>query len=177
MNKPPFSLPPLGGLQTLLDTLPPPPPWLQAELHNRLVLLLNHVLMQEPVAMERLKRQCGKTVQVQWGRFTLGLQATAAGLLALADAAGQPDLRLQLTDTSPLALAQTVLAGGKPQVDIQGDVQLAADVAWLVDNVRWDAEEDLSRLLGDAPAHTLVQGVRTLAQALPKFINRSRAAP
>lgn len=177
MNKPPFSLPPLGGLQTLLDTLPPPPPWLQAELHNRLVLLLNHVLMQEPVAMERLKRQCGKTVQVHWGRFTLGLQATAAGLLALADVAGQPDLRLQLADTSPLALAQTVLAGGKPQVDIQGDVQLAADVAWLVDNVRWDVEEDLSRLLGDAPAHTLVQGVRTLAQALPKFINRSRAAP
>lgn len=177
MNKPPFSLPPLGGLQTLLDTLPPPPPWLQAELHNRLVLLLNHVLMQEPVAMERLKRQCGKTVQVQWGRFTLGLQPTAAGLLALADVAGQPDLRLQLADTSPLALAQTVLAGGKPQVDIQGDVQLAADVAWLVDNVRWDAEEDLARLLGDATAHTLVQGVRTLAQALPKFINRSRAAP
>ena len=177
MNKPPFSLPPLGGLQTLLDTLPPPPPWLQAELHNRLVLLLNHVLMQEPVAMERLKRQCGKTVQVQWGRFTLGLQPTAAGLLALADVAGQPDLRLQLTETSPLALAQTVLAGGKPQVDIQGDVQLAADVAWLVDNVRWDAEEDLARLLGDATAHTLVQGVRILAQALPKFINRSRAAP
>ena len=177
MNKPPFSLPPLGGLQTLLDTLPPPPPWLQAELHNRLVLLLNHVLMQEPVAMERLKRQCGKTVQVQWGRFTLGLQPTVAGLLALADVAGQPDLRLQLADTSPLALAQTVLAGGKPQVDIQGDVQLAADVAWLVDNVRWDVEDHLSRLLGDAPAHTLVQGVRTLAQALAKFINRSRAAP
>ncbi|MDD2536003.1 MAG: hypothetical protein PHW78_05450 [Macromonas bipunctata] len=66
MNKPPFSLPPLGGLQTLLDTLPPPPPWLQAELHNRLVLLLNHVLMQEPAATERLKRQCGKTVQVHW---------------------------------------------------------------------------------------------------------------
>lgn len=177
MNKPPFSLPPLGGLQTLLDTLPSPPPWLQAELHNRLLLLLNHVLMQEPAATERLKRQCGKTVQVHWGRFTLGLQATPAGLLALAEDVPQPDLRLQLTETSPLALAQTVLAGGKPQVDIQGDVQLAAEVAWLVDNVRWDVEEDLSRLLGDAPAHTLVQGVRTLAQALPKFLNRSKAAP
>jgi ubiquinone biosynthesis protein UbiJ len=38
-------------------------------------------------------------------------------------------------------------------VRIEGDVQLAAEVNWLVDHVRWDMEEDLSRLMGDAPAH------------------------
>lgn len=38
----------------------------------------------------------------------------------------------------------------KPAVSIEGDVQLAAEVAWLVDNLRWDVEEDLSRLIGDA---------------------------
>ena len=128
--------------------------------------------LQEPAATERLKRQCGKTVQVHWGRFTLGLQATPAGLLALAEDVPQPDLRLQLTETSPLALAQTVLAGGKPQVDIQGDVQLAAEVAWLVDNVRWDVEEDLARLLGDAPAHTLATVARRAVEAAKAFAAR-----
>ncbi|MDV7402627.1 hypothetical protein RZS08_64995, partial [Arthrospira platensis SPKY1] len=98
-------------------------------------------------------------MQVQWGVFELVLQATPAGLLTLCADGVTPDLRLQVTQTSPFELAQTLLQGDKPKVDIQGDVQLAAEVAWLVDHVRWDAEEDLSRLIGDAPAHTLVQAL------------------
>jgi ubiquinone biosynthesis protein UbiJ len=77
-----------------------------------------------------------------------------------------------LTQTSPVALARTVLAGDKPGVDIQGDVQLAAEVAWLVDNVRWDPEEDLARFVGDAPAHTLTRFARSAAQALKSFVAR-----
>ncbi len=42
-----------------------------------------------------------------------------------------------------------------PALRIQGDVQLAADINWLVDNVQWDVEEDMSRIIGDVPAHTL----------------------
>lgn len=34
-----------------------PPAWVVDETHRRIVLLLNHVLMQEPQAMERLVRQ------------------------------------------------------------------------------------------------------------------------
>ena len=71
-------------------------------------------------------------------------------------------LAQQSTEVSPLALAQTLLAGGKPPVEIQGDVQLAAEVAWLVDNLRWDLEEDLSRLLGDPVAHQLAAAGRQL---------------
>lgn len=170
MTKPPFLFPPVDVLRGLADSLPPPPDWLQAELRNRLVLLLNHVLMQEPQAMDRLRRQQGKTVQAGWGAVVLWLQATPAGLLALAPESSAPDLQLRLTEASPVALAQTLLAGQKPPVDIQGDVQLAAEVAWLVDNVRWDVEEDLSRLLGDAAAHTLVGAVRNLAAGLKGFL-------
>jgi ubiquinone biosynthesis protein UbiJ len=39
-----------------------------------------------------------------------------------------------------------------------------------VDHVRWDLEEDLSRLMGDVPAHTLMQGVRSMTDALMKFV-------
>ena len=39
-------------------------------------------------------------------------------------------------------------------------MQLAAEVNWLVDHVRWDAEEDLSRIIGDAPAHSAMQALR-----------------
>jgi ubiquinone biosynthesis accessory factor UbiJ len=172
MNKPPFLLPPVDLLQKLAQAAPEPPQWLRAELHNRLVLLLNHVLMQEPQAMERLQRQQGKAVHVQWGKIELWLQPTPAGLLTLADPVANPDLRLTVTEASPLVLAQQVLAGNKPPVDIQGDVQLAAEVAWLADNVRWDVEEDLSRLFGDAVAHTLVRQGQWLVQTLKGFVGR-----
>ena len=169
MNKPPFSLPTpqdLQALATKLPTPPAPPEWLRTELLQRVVLLLNHILQQEPAATDRLRRQQGKRMQVQWGAFELVLQATPAGLLSLCADGVTPDLRLQVTQTSPFELAQTLMQGDKPKIDIQGDVQLAAEVGWLVDNVRWDLEEDLSRLIGDAPAHTLMKGVSSIAAAL-----------
>jgi ubiquinone biosynthesis protein UbiJ len=78
-------------------------------------------------------------------------------------------LTLSVTDTNPLSLLQTTLRGEKPAVQIQGDVQLAAEVNWLVDHVRWDAEEDLSRIIGDAPAHSAMQALREVGQMLKKF--------
>lgn len=165
---------PLGLLQSMLGSLQPPA-WVVDELQNRVVLFLNHVLMQEPQAQERLKRQKGKPVKVQWGQIHLTLSATPAGLLERPAADATPELTVTLTQTSPFALAQSVIAGDKPGVDIQGDVQLAAEVAWLVDNVRWDVEEDLSRFLGDAAAHTLVRMASTAAQAVKAFVGRAPA--
>lgn len=162
---------PLGFLQSLLGAIHPPE-WVVDELQNRVVLFLNHVLMQEPQAQERLKRQKGKPVKVQWGDVHLTLAASAAGLLERPSGAVQPELTVTLTQNSPFALVQSVIAGEKPGVDIQGDVQLAAEVAWLVDNVRWDMEEDLSRLVGDATAHTLSRFARSASQAVKAFVAR-----
>jgi ubiquinone biosynthesis protein UbiJ len=103
------------------------------------------------------------------------LIATPAGLLDRAPAEAKPDLTLAVTEESPLALAQAMLRGDKPAVRIEGDVQLAAEVNWLVDHVRWDLEEDLSRVIGDAPAHALGQGARSMASALRQFLGASVA--
>jgi ubiquinone biosynthesis accessory factor UbiJ len=146
-----------------------PPLWLVEELQRRVVLLLNHVLMQEPQAMARLVRQKGRVVQAQWLQFSMTLVATPAGLLDLAEAGAEADLVVTVTEASPMALAQAVLKGDKPGVRIEGDVQLAAEINWLVDHVRWDLEEDLSRILGDAPAHAIGQAVRAIADALRRM--------
>jgi ubiquinone biosynthesis accessory factor UbiJ len=166
-TQPPFPF--LDGLFERLSQGLQPPAWVVDEAQRRLVLLLNHVLMQEPQARERLTRQSGRVVEAQWRRFTVRLAATPAGLLDLAAPAGQPDLTLTLTEESPLQLAQAALRGDKPPVRIAGDVQFAAEINWLVDNVRWDVEEDVSRLIGDAPAHTLGQVLRPLGEALRRF--------
>src|SRR5687767_5946291 len=86
-----------------------PPSWAVEEAQRRLVLLLNHVLMQEPQAMDRLRRQAGRVVEARWRIFHVRLVATPAGLLDLASPAAVPDLTLAVTEHSPLALGQALL--------------------------------------------------------------------
>lgn len=173
MNRP-RSLPTPSSLLEAFSGLQPPA-WLVDELQNRCVLLLNHVLGQEPAAMDRLRRQRGKPLLVQWGRVNLCLQATAAGLLERALPNATPELTVTLTQTDPWDLVTTVAAGAKPNVDVRGDVQFAAEVAWLTENVRWDLEEDLSRWIGDAPAHGLVSMAQRAAQAVKGFLPKASA--
>ena len=147
-----------------------PPAWVVSELHQRMVLLLNHILMQEPEAQARLARQKASVMLAQWRGFSIKLQATPAGLLDLADAGAKPDLTLTVADTSPLELLRSAMQGTKPAVTIEGDVQLAAEVNWLVDHVRWDLEEDLARIVGDGPAHAIGEVARGMASAVRKFV-------
>jgi len=153
-----------GGLQ--------PPPWMVDEVQRRIVLLVNHVLMQEPEAQARLKRQAGRVLEARWRVFVMRLAATPAGLLDLAPGETQPDLTLTLTEESPWQLAQAALRGDKPPVRIAGDVQFAAEINWLVDHVRWDVEDDLARLIGDVPAHAIATGASRVAAALRQFVGR-----
>lgn len=166
----PFSV--LDGMLQSLNLPIEPPAWAVEEFHRRLVLLLNHVLMQEPQAQERLARQQGQVVLVRWRVFTFKIVITPAGLFDVAAADAAADLQLEVTEQSPLSIAQSLMQGEKPAVRIEGDVQLAAEVNWLVDHLRWDVEEDLSRLMGDAPAHALMQAVSSMVAALRQFVAR-----
>jgi ubiquinone biosynthesis protein UbiJ len=160
-----------GFLQNL--NLPfAPPAWAVEESHRRIVLLLNHVLMQEPQAMERLVRQKGRVVLAQWRTFTFKLVVTPAGLLDLATPESKADLSLAIIEESPFAIAQAMMQGQKPPVRIEGDVQLAAEINWLVDHVRWDIEEDLARIMGDAPAHAVAESMRSAVHALQQFVGQ-----
>jgi ubiquinone biosynthesis accessory factor UbiJ len=163
---PPFPIPPL----------PTPPDWLMRELQQRVVLLLNHILQQEPEAMARISRKKGQIAGMEYAQFAIQLIATPAGLLDMAPEGSVPDLTLKVLDTQPLALLQTLLRGDKPRMEISGDVMLAAEVNWLVDHVRWDVEEDLARILGDVPAHTLMRALRGGADVLRTFVGKAMPA-
>jgi len=163
-NTPPFSF-----LQSLVTRFQPPA-WVVDEGQQKLVLFLNHVLMQEKEAQNRLLRKKGSVVHVRWGVFALDLLITPAGLLDRAAPGAPPDLLLAVAAESPAVVMQSVLAGKAPPVKIEGDVQLAAELGWLADNLRWDVEEDLSRLIGDVPAHTLAGFARQALAGLRQFL-------
>lgn len=163
----PFSI--LESLATRFQ----PPVWVVDEAQQRLVLLVNHVVMQEKEAQDRLTRKKGNVIHIRWGLFAIDLRITPAGLFERAQpSAGQavkPDLLVSVAVDSPVTVVQSLLAGKPPPVKIEGDVQLAAELGWLAENLRWDVEEDLSRILGDIPAHALADAGRKLMAGLKQF--------
>ena len=155
----------------------PPPAWVVDEAQQRLVLFLNHVLMQEKQAQDRLVRKKGSVLHIRGGMFALDLLITPAGLLDKASSAAKPDLVITVVIDSPMVLVQSVVSGKPPPVKIEGDVQLAAELGWLAENLRWDFEEDLSRLLGDVPAHTLAQAAKRAVSGLKQFLKTAPSSP
>jgi ubiquinone biosynthesis protein UbiJ len=170
----PFSF--LDDLFSKLGAGLQPPTWMVEEIQHRLVLVINHVLMQEPEAQARLARQAGRILEARWRIFVIRLEATPAGLLDLASPTAETDLTLTLAEESPWQLASAALRGDKPPVRITGDVQFAAEINWLVDHVRWDLEEDLSRIVGDVPAHAMGEAARRMIQAMRQFVRRSESS-
>jgi ubiquinone biosynthesis accessory factor UbiJ len=156
-----------------MNTLPDffsPPLWFVQELHNRLVLLLNHILQQDNEAMQRLARQKGRVVKFAWQQYGIALTPTAVGLLAVASMDEKPDLLLEVTDSVLPEIGQKLVRGDKPNVRIEGDIQLAAEVQWLVQNVKWDFEDDLARVVGDVPAHHMAKVARELQSKLREWL-------
>ena len=154
-----------------------PPAWVVSETQQRLVLFLNHVLMQEKEAQDRLARKKGSVLHIRWGLFALDLLITPAGLLDKANADAKPDLLIAVSVDSPMVLVQSIMAGKPPPVKIEGDVQLAAELGWLAENLRWDFEEDLSRVLGDIPAHAMADAAKRIGQAVKSFLATAPGSP
>jgi len=124
-------------------------------------LALNHLLEAEPWARERLAPFAGQTVELRSPPLPpLRVIVLPGGLVE----AGGEDPALTIT-VKPDALSN--LARGEEHfmrsVEVSGDPAFAAEVMTLVRHLRWDMEEDLSKLFGDIAAHRLANAARDLA--------------
>jgi ubiquinone biosynthesis accessory factor UbiJ len=160
---------------------------------ERVTLLLNHVLGAEPVAMQRLQKHAGRSVQLElqgWPGVLPALPPTtfrvsAAGLLEweASGAPESPDLRVGIDASNPALAAIQALTGERPRVEVSGDAAFAADLNWLFDNLRWDVQDDLANLVGPAPAREITRlgggiaaGLREAVRALDGLVQRRRDA-
>lgn len=169
---------------------------LAREVLERVTLLLNHVLAAEPEAMARLRPYAGRSIHFVWGGRPAWLPAwvpsppearwgvDAAGLLDLlpADApfGDEGGLRVVLDGRALLDWGLTpggAAAGVAPPMDVQGDAGFASALSWLAQNVRWDIEDDLARVVGDRPARVLAQAGTALASGLRRLTAGLRRAP
>jgi ubiquinone biosynthesis protein UbiJ len=159
---------------------------------ERLTLIINHVLGGEAVATERLRPHAGRTLSLaldHWPALlpappALAWRVTPAGLLEWCGLEGvsTPDLALRVDASNPALLVAQAVAGTQPAVQIDGDAQLAGDVNWLMQNLRWDVEADLERLFGPLVAPQLYRvgaalggGVRTAVKAATGLADKFRS--
>jgi ubiquinone biosynthesis protein UbiJ len=143
---------------------------------ERLVLLVNHVIAAEPAAVERLRPHAGRTMQIEltgWPSLLpkvspFVFRVTPAGLLEWHDdaAVAVPDLRVAIDAANPALLLTRLVAGDRPAITVSGDAAFATDLDWLIDNLRWDIQDDLARIVGDAPARQIGRIGGWLAGAL-----------
>ena len=160
-------------LQTLNTMLAP-------AVMERLTLAINHVLAGEPAATARLQPHAGRTIELVlagWPSLlpappSMAFRVTPAGLVEWCgiDRTDAPDLGVRVDAANPALLLARALIGETPSVDIDGDVGLAGDVNWLTQNLRWDVEADLERVVGPAAAHQLHRLGSLVATALRKAV-------
>ena len=132
-------------------------------LETPFLAVLNHLIASETWASTRLAPFAGETVALATAplpelRFTI----LADGRCAPAAEGAQPTLTVRLKPDAVAALAR-----GEEHfmrsVEVTGNARLAGEVLQLVRHLRWDPEEDLSKLVGDVAAHRLVGLARNFA--------------
>jgi ubiquinone biosynthesis accessory factor UbiJ len=124
--------------------------------------LLNHLLDGQPWLRERLIPFAGRGLRVEVDPASLILTVGPDGALAMANEAAQPDATARLSVLTLMRLASGDDAA-RSAVVLSGDTAFAAVVAGVLHELRWDAEEDLSKLIGDIAAHRLVRVGRSFS--------------
>lgn len=124
---------------------------------------LNHLLEREAWALEKLAPFAGEVVEVRIAPLpVLRLVVIEGGRTRAADAASESTLVI----TAGTGALEALTKGEDHlmrAVEISGNARLATEILALLRYLRWDVEEDLSRVFGDVLAHRMVGTARDFA--------------
>jgi len=127
---------------------------------------VNHLLARETWARDRLAPYAGKTARLSCPPVVLTLLVQPDGYLGAVEDhdAGAVDVTLSL----PAGALSSYLQGGQAavmkHVKIEGDAEFAQVIGKLAEHLRWEPEEDLAKLIGDAPASRIATLARTAGE-------------
>ena len=121
--------------------------------------IIQHLLAQNEWAAPMLQPFASKAVQLNFVLLKTSLVILENGSLAIAGETNVPDA----TITIPPSLLLRLMAkdeSAKLLIKIDGDTHLATALAKVLSHVRWDYEDDLSKLTGDVSAHKIGEFTR-----------------
>ena len=121
--------------------------------------VLNHVLAQSPELQAAFAQYAGRRVRVELPPLVVHGVVCDNGLWGRSEGDAEAVIRVR---ASALLAWNQGRAQGPGDAELSGDTDLALGVATLLARLRWDAAEDLARVVGDAGAHkveTVVRGM------------------
>lgn len=134
-------------------------------LSSTFALFVNHLLAQEDWAKSKLQKHAGKTACIDVQAVVLRLKISADGMLAEADPVAPADVTIRLK-VSDLPLIAQNRERAFSYVKVEGDADFANTISHLSQHLRWEAEEDLSKLFGDVAAVRMVSTAKSLIQTV-----------
>ena len=142
-----------------------------------LTAAVNHLLTQEPWAQRKLAAHADKIAYIDSGAIVLKWQITPDGFLQApvtkvesASASASASI-LAPNVTIRMKLSDLPLMAQNPErafsyVTIEGDADFANAISQVGLGLRWDAEQDLSKLFGDIAATRLVSMAKSTLQTV-----------
>jgi ubiquinone biosynthesis accessory factor UbiJ len=128
-----------------------------------LAQVLTHLLAGQPWLREKLAPFAGARARIEVFPFSADLEIGTDGTLtAGARQETEADAVVELSAFTAMRLLAGD-AGARAGVGVRGDAALAAALEAVFNALRWDVEEDLSRVVGDVAAHRMVDGARSFA--------------
>jgi len=125
------------------------------------IALLNRMLAREQWARDKLAPFAGRSARFDAAPFGLTLQVSDGGTFAVTDAC-EPAVTIGVA-LSSLPLAMLDPQAAMKDVRLSGDAEFAQALAYVLQNLRPEPEEELSRFIGDAAAQRLVGFMRASA--------------
>jgi ubiquinone biosynthesis protein UbiJ len=123
------------------------------------VAFINHLLRGASWARESLQRFAGKTARFETAPFGFSCTVQVNGEVGAAAADAVPAVTITLTPGLALRIAARDETAWR-EVGVSGDTDFAATLNHVARNLRWDIEEDLSRVFGDIAAHRMTESGR-----------------
>jgi ubiquinone biosynthesis protein UbiJ len=137
---------------------------------------INHLLAQEPWARAKLAAHHGKTACFDLSVLRVNLTVTADGMVSMAAQEVAPitsnvTIRIK-PEQLPLILQNREKAFS--YVTVEGDADFANTISQISQSLQWEAEEDLSKLVGDIATIKIVAGAKAAFQTI-KTTNQALA--
>ena len=126
---------------------------------------LQHLIAQNSWAKAHLIPFAGNTIQFDFAIIKANLIVLEDGSLALGGETMPPEASVY----APPSLMLRMLAideAAKMQFKVTGDTHLATEIAKILQNMCWDVEDDLSKIVGDIPATKIADFGRKTAQTV-----------
>jgi ubiquinone biosynthesis accessory factor UbiJ len=151
---------------------------LQARGAQLVCAAMNHLLNLEPSVQAHLKAHAGRSVLLRWEallmlpageqRFTIGEDLTLSASTALS---------LEPVDVTVSLQAGLLQASSEERlrfIRIEGDALLAQDLSLVAKQLRWDAEHDLSRVIGGPAAHWVSGNAQKAANTFQQAVEQCK---